>query len=247
MIPRLRAAVKQNRLPHANLLVGGSENDALELASAYNCLSGGARPCGECLPCVKVREGNHPDVSVFGCAQAKVEQIRALTANAQTLPNEGRYKVCVLLEADGLSPICQNALLKTLEEPPKSTVFILTAESLSPLLPTVRSRLTAWYAGAGQDLPPMAEPAEKILAAYDGADELNLLLAALSCDKHTRDEAGALIDSLRAGLLERRALSAAEKLGEIRLTLVRNAGVGHVFGAVAAVLAEDFNSHNRTK
>ena len=236
MLPLPQAA--QNRLSHANLLTGGSIDDALALAAACNCVHPNQRPCGACLSCVKLKENNHPDVLIFDCAQAKIDQIRALTAEMQALPNESRHKVCVLLGADELSPICQNALLKTLEDPPRDALFILTAKN--PLLPTVRSRLTAWNVGLSTELSEASGFSQKILDAYDRSDELTLLLACLSYDKLTRDEAGSLIDAVRAGLLERRALSAVERLGKLRLTLERNTGIGHVCGTMAVILSENF-------
>jgi DNA polymerase III delta prime subunit len=241
MTSRLQAAIDGGRLPHANLLVGGAADEARLFAAAINCLSRERKkPCGECVSCVKLKADNHPDTLIFDCAQAKVEQIRALTTNAQTLPNESFRRVFILLEADELSPICQNALLKTLEEPPGSAAFILTAKSPSPLLPTVRSRLTVWNLRQAAGASDSGIHSEKILSAYDAGSELEILLSVLACDKLTRDEAGAVIDSLRKGLLKRGNLSAVEKLGALRLTLERNAGIGHVCGAVAVILSEIF-------
>lgn len=240
MTPLLRSAIDLNRLPHANLLAGGSIEDARTLAAAYNCLSHERRPCGICLPCIKLNENNHPDVLIFDCVQAKIDQIRAITSETQVLPNESRRKVLILQNADELSPICQNALLKTLEEPPGSAAFILTANSPSSLLPTVRSRLTAWNMVPEPEPETGGELSGEILKAYDSTDELKLLLACLSCDKLTRDEMGALIDAVRRGLLERRGLNAAERLGDLRLTLERNAGIGHVCGAMSVILSSDF-------
>ena len=238
MIPSLQAAADSGRLLHANLLAGGSEDDARALAAAFNCLSEKGKPCGGCVSCVKLREGNHPDTSFFDCSSAKVEQIRALTADARVLPNESFSRVFILIGADELSPVCQNALLKTLEEPSRSAAFILTAESPAALLPTVRSRLTAWNFNRKET--GIAETGSRsILSAYDAGNELDILLAALSCDKLTRDEMGGVIDSLRGGLLARGNLSAVEKLGSLRLTLERNAGIGHVCGAAAAILSEN--------
>lgn len=231
--------LNSDRIPHALLLSGGTTENALEIAAMANCLSDTRRPCGTCSSCVKLRESNHPDVIVFNCEGAKVEQIRELCSDSLVRPNEGRHKVYILKDAHELSAICQNALLKALEEPPKSVVFILTAERADNLLPTVRSRLFRQNRGIAQ-VAEVGETAVKILNAYDSRNELNLLLSMLSCDKMNRDDFSVLISELRQGLLERRAVAAVEKLGELQLTLERNVGIGHVCGAIVATLANSF-------
>ena len=219
------------------MLAGGATDDALEVAAAANCLRGGGHACGGCSSCVKMREGNHPDVTVFNCGGAKVEQIRGLCADALILPNESRYKIYILNDAHELSPICQNALLKVLEEPPASVVFILTAARADNLLPTVRSRLFRRNLGSARALK-QGEISAKILSAYDGRDELNLLLYVLACDKMDREEFSDLIGELRQGLLERRNIKAVTRLGELQQSLERNTGIGQVCGAVAVILSD---------
>lgn len=231
--------LNSDRIPHAILLSGGTADDALNIAALANCLSDSHRPCGTCSSCVKLKESNHPDVLIFDCDGAKVEQIRGLCTDSLVRPNEGRYKVYILKNAHELSAICQNALLKALEEPPKSVVFILTAERVDNLLPTVRSRLFRQNLGIAQTTVT-GETAKKILDAYDCRNELNLLLSLLACDKINRDDFSALIGELRQGLLERRDIMAVERLGEFQLSLERNIGIGHVCGAIAATLANSF-------
>jgi len=218
------------------LLAGGTLDDALEVAAAANCLRDSDDACGKCSSCVKMKENNHPDVTIFHCDGAKVEQVRELCADTLILPNESRYKIYILHNAHELSPVCQNALLKPLEEPPVRVVFILTAARADNLLSTVRSRL---FRRNLRTEPSLAadEASKKILDAYDGRDELNILLSVLACDKMARDDLSGLIGELRQGLLERRAVTKVEKLGEIQLSLERNVGVGHVCGAIAATLS----------
>jgi DNA polymerase III delta prime subunit len=229
-------SLNSNAVPHAILLAGGTLDDALKVAAAANCLGDGGFVCEKCLSCVKMRENNHPDVTVFNCVGAKVEQVRELCADTLILPNEGRYKIYILHEVHELSHVCQNALLKPLEEPPARVVFILTAARADNLLPTVRSRLFRRNLGAERILTA-GEASGKILDAYDERNELNLLLSVLACDKMTRDDLSDLIGELRQGLLKRRAVTKVEKLGEIQLSLERNIGVGHVCGAIAATLS----------
>ena len=261
---QLRQAVRTGRLPHAALITGAdapARRAATLLAAAHNCTAPESwRPCceqlaedgGLCQPCQKTVTGSHPDVDILDCLEGKVtvERVRSLTASMAVLPNEGRVKVYVIHGAQLLSPVCQNALLAALEEPPKSVAFILTCEHRAALLPTVLSRLTRWDAGAEDGQAPDADASGEvasrvsaILAAVDAHDEQSLLLAALACDKLNREQAALLLDELRAGLIGRAegagaaaALGAARRLGDLRETLARNTGIGHVCGAAAVIL-----------
>lgn len=137
---------------HAYLFVGppsvGKSLVARAFAAALNCES---RGCGKCASCIKVEHGVHPDVHVIepaGKSEYLTGQIvrRASSADlvvaeeANRTPFEGRRKVFIFKDAEKLSEECSNALLKTLEEPPSDVVFILIADSLASLLPTVVSR-----------------------------------------------------------------------------------------------------------
>jgi len=145
----------------------GKGSAARLLAQAANCEGGvpgpgGLRedPCGACGPCRKIAKGIHPDVLVLseertmaragswepkgGRSPSKdivVDQIRDLVDRRLALKRfEGRRRVVVLDPADAMNPSAQNALLKTLEEPPESTTLVLVASSPDALLPTIRSR-----------------------------------------------------------------------------------------------------------
>ena len=138
------------RLPQAIVLHGdrgcGKRTLARRLAQACVC-TGAQRPCGVCAACRKFLTGGHPDIlwidggdrpRAFG-----VDQIRAVRDTLYIQPNEADCKVYVLTQAQNMTDQAQNALLKMLEEPPAYAVFLLTAESLQQLLPTVRSRVVA--------------------------------------------------------------------------------------------------------
>ena len=138
-------AIKENRIPHAILIEGdkgtGRHTLAFYLASAVVCGKENA-PCGVCKNCLlKI---NHPDISVTAPEENKknisVSQIRALKTEAYIKPHQAQKRVFVIDFADTLNEQSQNALLKVLEEPPESTVFILIAESKASLLSTVISR-----------------------------------------------------------------------------------------------------------
>jgi DNA polymerase-3 subunit delta' len=145
----------------------GKARAALLLAQAANCERGAAGPgglrddpCGGCVPCRKIAKGIHPDVLVLheervmakqgrwepkgGRTPSKdivVDQIRDLVDRRLSLRRfEGRRRFVVVDPADAMNPQAQNALLKTLEEPPDDTTLVLVASSPDSLLPTIRSR-----------------------------------------------------------------------------------------------------------
>jgi DNA polymerase-3 subunit delta' len=160
----LRAALERGALHHAYLFVGpegvGKGTAARLLAQAVNCEKGGPDACGACGPCRKIARGSHPDVHVLeeeramakagrwepkgGRTPSKdivVDQIRDLVDHRLALKRfEGRRRAVIVDPADAMNLQAQNALLKTLEEPPDDTTLVLVASNPDLLLPTVRSR-----------------------------------------------------------------------------------------------------------
>lgn len=146
-IMRLRRSIETGRLPHALLFLGpkgvGRFTTAVTLAKALNCLKGGqGDSCDRCVACVKIARGIHPDVHLVSPegATLKIDQIRTLIQEATLRPYEGRRKVFILDQAETMTEQAQNALLKTLEEPPGATVLVLIAPEASALLPPIASR-----------------------------------------------------------------------------------------------------------
>lgn len=110
-------------------------------ARALNC-SGTDKPCDACPSCVRALHGAHPDIITLKPEKSiGVEEIRALIARVMTRPFEGGIHAVIMEDAHKMTPAAQNALLKTLEDPPESAVFFLVATSVSPLLPTILSRV----------------------------------------------------------------------------------------------------------
>jgi DNA polymerase III delta' subunit len=146
----VQRSITAEQPPHALLLVGpegvGKTTLALDLCAGLMCLdpSPGARPCRSCAACRKVDHANHPDLHRLAPEgagqQIRVGQVQALASDLALLPLEGRFRVAIVEHAHRLNPDAQNALLKTLEEPPARVCLILAADDSSALLPTVVSR-----------------------------------------------------------------------------------------------------------
>ena len=127
---------------HAYLLSGppgsAKRETALAAAAALQCENGG---CGTCDECQRVLRGTHPDVTVVSRAGVNwsVDEIRDAERVARRIPVQGRYQILVLPNIE-LSVLAAPALLKTLEEPPRRTIFILLADELPDHLITIESR-----------------------------------------------------------------------------------------------------------
>jgi len=99
--------------------------------------------CGECSACRRIERGAHPDVIVLqpsDMGTIKIDEVRDVVQKAGYRPFEGRRRVVIIDEADALVDAAQNALLKTLEEPPSASIFILVSSMPDALLPTILSR-----------------------------------------------------------------------------------------------------------
>jgi DNA polymerase-3 subunit delta' len=154
LVSLLVRSIRQESLPPSLIFAGpsgvGKRLVALAVAQALNCpnrsdipLLGGFDACGRCPTCARIARGVHPDVLFVEPGESgsiKIEQVRDIVDRAGYRPFEGRRRVVVVDEADALVPQAQNALLKTLEEPPPSSVFILVTCRPDTLLATVRSR-----------------------------------------------------------------------------------------------------------
>lgn len=152
-VAQLRRALASNRVAHAYLFCGpahcGKHTTGLALAAALNCESPDAERalvgCGSCLACDKIAAGNHPDVQTLqqeGAAQIiPIQTIRKrVIPQLGMAPHEGKARVFLIEEAAALQGPAANALLKTLEEPPARTHFVLCTVAPDQLLTTIRSR-----------------------------------------------------------------------------------------------------------
>ncbi|MCB1266117.1 MAG: DNA polymerase III subunit delta' [Mycobacterium sp.] len=167
-------AAETGSMTHAWLFTGppgsGRSVAALCFAAALQCTSDGVPGCGRCRACTTVMAGTHADVRrvVPEGLSIGVYEMRAIVAAASRRPTTGRWQVVVIEDADRLTEGAANALLKVVEEPPPSTVFLLCAPSVDPedIAITLRSRCRHVAL-----LTPSAEDIARVLVERDGLDE----------------------------------------------------------------------------
>ena len=207
LLSLLSRAVARGTLPPALLLAGpagiGKRRAAVAIAEAVNCLkpvetAEFARDgCGECAACRRIQRGVHPDVIVIepgDMGSIKIEQVRDVIDRSEYRPFEGRRRVVIIDEADALMQAAQNALLKTLEEPPSASMFVLVSSIPDALLPTVRSRCSRLRFAA---LPP-AEVAD-VLRRDHGYSEQDARAVAVDAEgsvgRALQSESADLVDA----------------------------------------------------
>jgi DNA polymerase-3 subunit delta' len=147
-VQHLRKSLANGRIRHAYLIVGpesvGKDTLARAFTQTVNCThpDEAARPCGECRACKLIASGNHPDVvySELDAGALKIEEVRTVAGKIALKPYEARYRVAIFRDFDKARPQAQDALLKTLEEPPPAAILILLAPSTDSLLSTITSR-----------------------------------------------------------------------------------------------------------
>lgn len=170
----LARAVVRRSVPPSLLFSGprgvGKCSIALALAQLANCLDvTDDDACGECTACRRIARGLHPDVLVLepgDTGTIKIESVRDAIERVAFRPFEGRTRFVIVDEADALVWDAQSALLKTLEEPPSTSVFVLVSARPDALLPTVRSRCPQFRFG-----PLTADEVANVLIATHGYSE----------------------------------------------------------------------------
>lgn len=148
IISRFRSSIESGKVSHAYIISGeeGSGRSSLAFcyAKALQCEQGGTDSCDNCPSCHKMDSGNHPDVIYVTHAKPgsiSVDEIRDQVVNTMDIkPYSSRYKIYIIKDSDKMNESAQNALLKTIEEPPEYGIIILIAENTDRLLPTIRSR-----------------------------------------------------------------------------------------------------------
>lgn len=242
----LTNAIEAERIAHAYLFTGprgtGKTSTARILAKALNCEKGPtAHPCNECENCRRATEGSSMDVMEIDAASNRgIDEIRQLREKVAFAPVNGRYKVYIIDEVHMLTTDAFNALLKTLEEPPKHVVFILATTEPHKIPATIHSRCQRFdfHRVTLEDLAKHLQ----VVAAASGieAEAEALQLIAIQADGGMRDALSLLdqcavmakvvtVDSVRQvlgivgreGLRELALLIGQQKLAEA-LTQINN-------------------------
>lgn len=190
LLSLLARVIARDSMPPAVLMAGpagvGKRLTAIAIAQAVNCLQPRSSSeferdaCGECASCRRIARGVHPDVIVVEPGETgaiKIEQLRDVIDRAQYRPFEGRRRVVIINEADAAGADAQSALLKTLEEPPSASLFILISSIPDALLPTVLSRCPRLRFG-----PLTAAEVARVLKQDHGYSESDARAAAADAD-----------------------------------------------------------------
>ncbi len=238
VVRTLRNAVEQGKVHHAYLFVGsrgtGKTSMAKILARSLNCERGGptVTPCGECESCLTIAAGTSLDVIEMDAASNRsVDDIRDLRERVAYAPTGGRWKVYILDEAHMLTKEAWNAFLKTLEEPPPNTVFVLATTESHKVMATIADRCQRF-----DFQRPSLEQISEVLNRVAAAESIQVDEGAVATI--ARSASGSFRDAL--GTLDQLVAYGGSEVGlEDVLQLLGAADAELLFGAVDAVIAED--------
>lgn len=159
VVKHLQSAIEGHKVSHAYIVHGEKGAGKTILAEAFattlQCESGGTEPCMECHSCRQALSKNQPDIIYVTHEKPNtisVEDIRTqLNGTIDIRPYSSPYKIYIVEEADKMNQQAQNALLKTIEEPPEYAVILLLVSNISSLLPTILSRCVTLKLGTVED------------------------------------------------------------------------------------------------
>ena len=239
----LRGALERGRVHHAYLLAGpegvGKELLARTFAQAANCEVDDvcARPCGSCQSCRGIERGNFPDVSFLmpqtellarglvsradlegiPSREVRVDDVRALARRLSFAALRGRRKIAIVTPADAMNERAQNTLLKTLEEPPAGTTFLLVSTNPDALLPTIRSRCARVQLGPLPEETLAARLRREGVAEGEARERAARAQGSFSRALAAQGEWGEVLEQVEDALAaadEREALDLAEAYGD---------------------------------
>ncbi len=238
MVRTLSNAVEQGKVHHAYLFVGsrgtGKTSTAKILAACLNCVNGPTTtPCGTCESCISIANATSLDVIEMDAASNNsVDDIRDLREKVAYAPVSGRHKVYILDEAHMLSSQAWNAFLKTLEEPPPRTIFVLATTEAQKVLPTVVDRCHRFDFGR-----PSVEQVATVLQRVTASEQIDIEEGATALI--ARHATGSFRDAL--GTLEQLVTYAGgERIQPPDVLAVLGvADAEQLFAAVDAIIARD--------
>ncbi|MEZ4532238.1 MAG: DNA polymerase III subunit gamma/tau [Thermomicrobiales bacterium] len=267
VVRTLKNAIRLDRVAHAYLFTGprgtGKTTTARLLAKAVNCLDPDpdARPCNVCAACVAINNGSTTDVIEIDAASNRgIDDIRELRERVKFAPTFLKTKFYIVDEAHQITGAAANAFLKTLEEPPPHTKFILATTDPEQLLPTIVSRcqrfdfkrftretIVAHLANvADREGVPIGQDALAVIAEHAGGsmrDALGLLDQLASYRSHDGDDAQPISPEDVRSLL---GIARSERVLEIAGALAdRDAGRGLALINSAFEAGEDPRQLNR--
>jgi DNA polymerase III subunit gamma/tau len=238
VVRTLRNAVEQDKVHHAYLFVGsrgtGKTSMAKILARSLNCERGGptVTPCGECESCVTIAAGTSIDVIEMDAASNRsVDDVRDLRERVAYAPAGGHWKVYILDEAHMLTKEAWNAFLKTLEEPPPKTVFVLATTESHKVMATIADRCQRF-----DFQRPSLEQISEVLNRVAATESIEVDAGAVAMI--ARSASGSFRDAL--GTLDQLVAFGGDKVGlDEVLEMLGAADAELLFEAVDAVVAED--------
>ncbi len=237
VVRTLTNAVTGDNVHHAYLFVGsrgtGKTSMAKILAACLNCEQGPtAEPCGVCDSCLAIQQAGSMDViEMDGASHNSVDDIRELRESVAYAPVSGRSKVYIIDEAQMLTPQAWNAFLKTLEEPPPNTIFVLATTEPQKILDTVVDRCHRFDFGR-----PSVEQLTVVLARVAQSESIEISPDALALI--ARHATGSFRDAL--GTLEQLVTYTGSSISvEDVLAVLGVADDDLLFGALEAIAAHD--------
>ena len=198
---QMQLALAQQRLPQSLLFVGplhcALDDFTVKVAQLLICKANQETPCLSCVDCQMTKQIEHPDVEWVKPDKIggpiKIDQIRELQHSAYLTPQRSNFRVIIIESADRMNTAAANALLKILEEPPKHTLFILIAQQLGTVTPTVLSRCQIIHFSISEDksynnllllgsLYP--QDSDRVSIVNQSETILDRLIALIECKEH---------------------------------------------------------------